>query len=148
MAFLIGLMTLGILGLVLAGIYLEFKPIKTRHARRWYRNTLVSNVTLCIGAQVALVFFGLRDALAQPAAADAVAGGVSIGTGLAIIGIGIPTAFSTVGAALAVGPIGSASLAALTEKPEMFGRTLIYLGLAEGIAIYGLVVSILLLGRI
>ena len=40
------------------------------------------------------------------------------------------------------------SLAVITEKPEMFGRTLIYLGLAEGIAIYGLVVSILLLGRI
>ena len=42
----------------------------------------------------------------------------------------------------------AASLAALAEKPEMFGRTLIYLGLAEGIAIYGLVVTILLLGKI
>ena len=36
----------------------------------------------------------------------------------------------------------------IAEKPEMFGRTLIYMGLAEGIAIYGLVVTILLLGRI
>ena len=36
----------------------------------------------------------------------------------------------------------------ISEKPEMFGRTLIYLGLAEGIAIYGLVVTILLLGKI
>jgi V/A-type H+-transporting ATPase subunit K len=36
----------------------------------------------------------------------------------------------------------------LAEKPEIFGRTLIYLGLAEGIAIYGLVMSILLLDRI
>ncbi len=35
-----------------------------------------------------------------------------------------------------------------SAAPEMFGRTLIYLGLAEGIAIYGLVVTILLLGRI
>jgi V/A-type H+-transporting ATPase subunit K len=47
-----------------------------------------------------------------------------------------------------VGPVGAASLAVIAEKPEMFGRTLIYLGLAEGIAIYGLVVTILLLGRI
>jgi V/A-type H+-transporting ATPase subunit K len=39
-------------------------------------------------------------------------------------------------------------LAVLAEKPEIFGRTLIYLGLAEGIAIYGLVMSILLLGRV
>jgi V/A-type H+/Na+-transporting ATPase subunit K len=36
----------------------------------------------------------------------------------------------------------------ITEKPEIFGRTLIYLGLAEGIAIYGLVVTILMLGKI
>jgi V/A-type H+-transporting ATPase subunit K len=68
--------------------------------------------------------------------------------GLGIIGVGIPTAFSTIAAGIAVGPIGAASLAVLAEKPEIFGRTLIYLGLAEGIAIYGLVVSILLLDKL
>ncbi len=68
--------------------------------------------------------------------------------GLAIIGIGIPTALATIGAGIAVGPVGAASLAVISEKPEMFGRTLIYLGLAEGIAIYGLVVTILLLGKV
>ena len=44
--------------------------------------------------------------------------------------------------------VGAASLAVITEKPEMLGRTLIYLGLAEGVAIYGLVVTILLLAKI
>ncbi|MCG7919741.1 MAG: ATP synthase subunit C, partial [Candidatus Thiodiazotropha taylori] len=57
-------------------------------------------------------------------------------------------ALSTIGAGIAVEPIGAASLAVLAEKPEIFGRTLIYLGLAEGIAIYGLVMSILLLDKI
>ena len=55
---------------------------------------------------------------------------------------------ATVAAAIAVGPVGTASLAVIAEKPEVFGRTLVYLGLAEGIAIYGLVVTILLLGKI
>jgi len=73
---------------------------------------------------------------------------ISIGKGLAIIGIGLPTAFATIGAGIAVSSIGAASIAAITERPESFGRTLVYLGLAEGIAIYGLVVSILLLGKI
>jgi V/A-type H+-transporting ATPase subunit K len=73
---------------------------------------------------------------------------MTTGMGLAILGAGIPTALSTIGAGIAVGPIGAASLAAITEKPETLGRTLIYLGLAEGIAIYGLVISILLLNRI
>ena len=80
----------------------------------------------------------------------ALAGGadISLGMGLAFIGIALPTAGSTIAAGLAVGPIGAASLAAVSEKPEMFGRTLVYLGLAEGIAIYGLVLSILLLNRV
>ena len=66
----------------------------------------------------------------------------------AVIGVGLPTGLATIGAGIAVSSVGSASLAVITEKPELFGRTLIYLGLAEGIAIYGLVVSILLLGKI
>jgi V/A-type H+-transporting ATPase subunit K len=73
---------------------------------------------------------------------------ISIGTALAMIGVGIPTAISTLAAAYAVASIGAASLAVLAERPEVFGRTLIYLGLAEGIAIYGLVVSILLLDKL
>jgi len=68
--------------------------------------------------------------------------------GLAIIGIGLPTGLAAIGAGIALGPVGAAALAVIAEKPEMFGRTLIYMGLAEGIAIYGLVMSILLLGKL
>ena len=67
---------------------------------------------------------------------------------LALIGIGLPTGLAAIAAGIALGPVGSASLAVIAEKPEMFGRTLIYMGLAEGIAIYGLVMSILMLGKI
>jgi V/A-type H+-transporting ATPase subunit K len=105
---------------------------------------------LFFGAQIAVTILGVQQALAAPGVQNALAdtSDVSTGLGLAFIGIAIPTAFSTVGAGLAVGPIGAASLAAVSEKSEMFGRTLVYLGLAEGIAIYGLVLSILLLNRI
>ena len=44
--------------------------------------------------------------------------------------------------------VGSAAIGALAEKPELLGRALIMIGLAEGIAIYGLIVSILILNRI
>jgi hypothetical protein len=43
---------------------------------------------------------------------------------------------------------GAAAVGALAEKPELFGRLLILVGLAEGIAIYGLIVSILILNRL
>lgn len=60
----------------------------------------------------------------------------------------LATAASSIGAGLAVARVGSAAIGALTEKPELFGRLLIFIGLAEGIAIYGLIVSILILNRL
>ena len=57
-------------------------------------------------------------------------------------------AFSSLGAGFAVAKVGTAAIGALAEKPELFGRLLIFVGLAEGIAIYGLIVSILILNRL
>lgn len=64
------------------------------------------------------------------------------------IGAALATGLSTLGAGLAVGKLGAAAVGALAEKPELFGRLLILVGLAEGIAIYGLIVSILILNRL
>jgi len=55
---------------------------------------------------------------------------------------------SSLGAGIAVALVGSAAMGALSERPEMAGRALIFLGLAEGIAIYGLIVAIMILGEI
>ena len=58
------------------------------------------------------------------------------------------TAISSIAAAYAVATVGSAAMGALAEKPELFGRLIILVGLSEGIAIYGLIVSILILNRL
>lgn len=60
----------------------------------------------------------------------------------------LATGLSSLGAGFAVASVGSAAIGAVTEKPELLGRTLILVGLAEGIAIYGLIVSILILNRL
>ena len=57
----------------------------------------------------------------------------------------LSTGLSSLAAGYAVANVGTAAIGALTEKPELLGRTLIIIGLAEGIAIYGLIVSILIL---
>lgn len=54
---------------------------------------------------------------------------------------------ATLAAGYAVAMVGSAAVGALAEKPELLGRVLILVGLAEGIAIYGLIVAILILNR-
>jgi len=58
------------------------------------------------------------------------------------------TAFSSLAAGYAVAKVGTAAVGALAEKPELMARLLIFVGLAEGIAIYGLIVSILILNRL
>ena len=64
------------------------------------------------------------------------------------IAAAVSTGLSALGAGLAVSNVGSAAIGAMAEKPEILGRTLIVIGLAEGIAIYGLIVSILILNQI
>ena len=66
---------------------------------------------------------------------------IEIGKFLAMaLSVGICSA----AAGYAVAKIGVAAIASATEKPELFGRTIIFAGLAEGIAIYGLLVAFLI----
>ena len=85
----------------------------------------------------------LAQADADAAATDT---GGSSSTG-ALIGAGIAVAGSSIGAGIGVSYTGSAALAAISEKPDMFGRAMVFVGLAEGIAIYGLVIAIMLIGK-
>ena len=140
-------LTISMLSLIGLGIYLEFNPHKFKqNIPNWVRGGVGLNLLVFVGGIGLMLFAGINDAVAQTAAEGARE--ISIGYGLALIGIGLPTGLATIGAGIAVSSVGAASLAVITEKPEMFGRTLVYLGLGEGIAIYGLVVTILLLGKI
>jgi V/A-type H+-transporting ATPase subunit K len=58
------------------------------------------------------------------------------------------SAVAAAAAGYAVAQVGSAAVGAVAEKPELFGRMLILVGLAEGIAIYGLIVAVLIFNRI
>ncbi len=60
----------------------------------------------------------------------------------AAVGIG------SVSAGIAVAYVGAAAIGALSEKLETFGRSIVFVGLAEGIAIYGLIIAIIILGKV
>lgn len=68
--------------------------------------------------------------------------------GMGYIGAALSTGLACLGCGIAVGSVGSAALGAVSEDEKMLGKTLIYVGLAEGIAIYGLVISIMILGAL
>jgi V/A-type H+/Na+-transporting ATPase subunit K len=82
-------------------------------------------------------------ALAQQAAAS---GGSAAGWGYIAAAIAVGTSSLSAGVAVAV--VGSAAMGAISEKPELAGRALIFIGLAEGIAIYGLIIAIMILAKL
>jgi V/A-type H+-transporting ATPase subunit K len=64
------------------------------------------------------------------------------------IAAAVAVGLGSIGAAIAVGNIGTAAMGTIGEKPEMVGSALIFVGLAEGIAIYGLIIAIMILGKL
>jgi V/A-type H+-transporting ATPase subunit K len=68
--------------------------------------------------------------------------------GLGYISAAIAVGLSTIAGGIAVGLVGAAAMGAVGEKPEISGKALIFLGLAEGIAIYGLIIAIMILSKV
>ncbi|GIX28678.1 MAG: hypothetical protein KatS3mg123_2559 [Burkholderiales bacterium] len=102
-------------------------------------------VCAVLGALTGVLLWGPW-ALAAEAAAGAAVSGEALSWGFA--SAGAATGLAAIGAGIAVANVGAAAVGAIAEKPELFGRLLILVGLAEGIAIYGLIVSILILNRL
>lgn len=72
----------------------------------------------------------------------------TIGLAVGLVAAALATGMSSLGAAWAVSTVGTAAVGSLAEDPESLGGMIIFVGLAEGIAIYGLIISILILGKL
>lgn len=68
--------------------------------------------------------------------------------GLGMIAAAIATGLACIGAGIAVAIVASSAVGAISENPSLLGKTIIFAGLAEGIAIYGLIISIMILNKI
>lgn len=68
--------------------------------------------------------------------------------GWGFIAAALSTGLAALASGIAVSGVGSAAMGAISERPELVGRALIFVGLAEGIAIYGLIISIMILGQL
>jgi len=91
--------------------------------------------TLIISALV--FFFGGPFLFAQGAAGST--------TWVKYIAAAISVGFSTLAGGIAVGQIGAAAMAAMSENPELSGKALPYVGLAEGICLWGFIVALMIL---
>ncbi len=123
------------------GLFLTYNHYKTSKSK--LKKILRVNLFLFIPLMLAAIIILVPDmAMAAPEAET------TGGSGLGFIAAALSTGLATIGAGYAVGAVGSSALGAVSEDPKILGKTLIFVGLAEGIAIYGLIISILIIGRL
>ncbi len=146
------LMSLTVFATIILGVIFSNKrvmehvssPVKV--GKRTLGINMVSLFSFMTFAILSLIPSGHAFAATANSAATSVA--VTINPGLGYIGAGLSTGLASMGAGIGVGIAGAAGIGAISEQPDMLGRTLIYVGLAEGVAIYGLIISIMIFGRI
>lgn len=114
--------------------------------RRRVALTVAVGTNLLLGVAAAALLFATAGASHNELGVRLVASTSSADWSPAI-GAAIAVAGSSIGAAIGVAYTGAAAIAAVSEKPEMFGRAMVIVGLAEGIAIYGLVIAVALMNR-
>ncbi len=132
--------------LILAGlsVLVPFVMYKATNETKGKECLVMNAVTFFGVIGVAMVYIlscGVT-AFAAPETAEAA---MSVGEGLKFIGAALSTGLSGIGGGIAVASAASAAIGAMSENEKLMGKTLIFVALAEGIALYGLVISILIM---
>lgn len=74
--------------------------------------------------------------------------GAGLATGMGYLAAALVTGLSCIGGGIAVASAASAALGAISEDQSILGKSLIFVGLAEGVALYGLIISFMILGQL
>ena len=114
-------------------------------SRKRYKRAIGSNVFFFFGAFVlaSIMMFAGPNVQAADAAASA-----STATGMGYIAAALVTGLSCIGGGIAVASAASAALGAISEDSSVLGKSLIFVGLAEGVCLYGLIISFMILGQL
>jgi V/A-type H+-transporting ATPase subunit K len=110
-----------------------------------YKTALSINVLLFFGTLIVssvLMFHG------QAEAAEAAASAASGVAGMGYLAAALSTGLACVGGGIAVSAAASAALGAISEDSTILGKSLIFVGLAEGVCLYGLIISFMILGKL
>ena len=113
-------------------------------SRGRYKRALAANVFLFFVTMVfASCLFSTGNAFAAETASAA-----SNATGMGYIAAALSTGLSCIGGGVAVSAAASAALGAISEDSSILGKSLIFVGLAEGVCLYGLIISFMIIGSL
>lgn len=111
-----------------------------------YKTALAVNMFLFFGTMLfaAVVMFS-GNAMAAEGTAEA---GKASAAGMGYLSAALSTGLSCLGGGIAVSAAASAALGAISEDSSILGKSLIFVGLAEGVCLYGLIISFMILGQL
>lgn len=113
------------------------------------RRSIIFNICGFFGVMALLILMPVGDLVTFAAnEGETVRQALSTGDGLAYLAAAIVTAASSIGAGIAVASAAPAAIGATSEDPASFGKALIFVALGEGVALYGLLISILIINNI
>ena len=113
--------------------------------KKRYKKSLAANVSGFFGLLLIATVVSFAGATTASAATEA---GAGLATGLGYIAAALVTGLSCIGGGIAVASAASAALGAISEDSSVLGKSLIFVGLAEGVALYGLIISFMILGKL
>lgn len=135
-----------VIALVLSIIVPGLTFIKGQQTKGRFKSHLAVNVVTFFGlliiAAVSTLAGGVN-AQAAPVTADS-----GFATGMGYIAAALVTGISCIGGGIAVASAASAALGAISEDQSILGKSLIYVGLAEGVCLYGLIIAFMILGQL
>ena len=123
------------------GYYLLGEKSKKR-----YKRAIGTNAFFFFGASVIATIMLLGGPDVQ--AAESVTSDSGFATGLGYLAAALVTGLSCIGGGIAVASAASAALGAISEDSSVLGKSLIFVGLAEGVCLYGLIISFMILGNL
>lgn len=115
------------------------------------KKATLAHIAAAVVAGILVCSLALAVSAEDGAPAEVVAEAAPVGgfaAGMAYIAAALVTGLSGIGGGIAVAAGAPAAIGATSEDPKAFGKALIFVALGEGIALYGLLVSILILSKV
>ena len=134
-----------ILAAVAAPLLLIYRRVRSGHRGK---APLIANICSFFGVMACIAVGFLAQGASAAEAAEAVSSSSALATGMGYLSAALSVGICSLGGGIAVAASASAALGALSENEDLFGKSLIFVGLAEGLALYGLLIGFMIISKL
>ena len=128
---------------LVGSVIFAYRSVTT--GRRTRKRAVLSQIAAFAAVSVVCLITAMTVFAAEP---EEAAKPENLNLGISMIAAALATGISGIGGGLAVGCAAPAAIGATSEDPKAFGKALIFVALGEGVALYGLLVSILIISKV